>query len=473
MNYKEFLNDDIFSVIAQAAAEMNVPTYVIGGYVRDMILKRKEPKDIDVVCVGSGIELAQKVSSLLPNHPKVQFFKNFGTAMLRCEDWEVEFVGARKESYDRSSRKPVVENGTLEDDQNRRDFTINALALSLNKEDFGELLDPFGGMDDLRSKLIRTPLDADITYSDDPLRMMRAIRFATQLGFVIFTPSFDAIKRNKERIEIISFERITDELNKIMLCPRPSVGLSLLEKSGLLEKILPEVSALKGTKEKDGQSHKNNFTHTLEVVDNISKNTDSLFLRYAALLHDIGKMPTRAWDERIGWTFHAHEFVGGAKMVPKVFKRLRLPLGAELKYVQKMVIMSSRPRSVADEGVTDSAVRRLLFDAGTDINDLMTLCEADITTKIPGKKEQILKNFSFVRSRLAEVEERDRLAAWQPPVSGDVIMNTFGISPCETVGIIKDAIRDAILDGVIPNEYTPAFDFMIKKGAELGFYPKK
>ncbi len=473
MDYSRFLEDDIFGVVSAAARELGVPAYVIGGYVRDKILGRKDPKDIDIVCVGSGISLAQKVAEKLPHKTKVQVFRNFGTAMLRSGDWEVEFVGARRESYDRNSRKPVVEDGTLEDDQNRRDFTINSLALSLGENDYGQLLDPFGGMEDLRSKLIRTPLDPDITYSDDPLRMMRAIRFACQLGFVIFPESFDAIRRNRERLSIISFERITDELNKIMLSKKPSAGLYLLEKAGLLEYILPEVTALKGTSEKEGQSHKDNFRHTLEVVDNISKNTDNLYLRYAALLHDIGKAVTRSWNEKAGWTFHGHEYVGGAKMVPKVFKRLRLPLGAEMKYVQKLVIMSSRPIAAADQGATDSAIRRLLFDAGTDINDLMTLCEADITTKNQARREKFLRNFSTVRSRLVEVEQRDRLAAWQPPVSGQTIMNTFGIPPCHTVGVIKDAIREAILDGVIPNEYGPAYDFMIEKGRELGLAAKE
>ena len=472
MNYKEFIDDKIFHTIARAAENLGVPAYVIGGYVRDRLLDRNQPKDIDVVCVGSGIELAREVGRLT-GRSKVQVFKNFGTAMLRTEDLELEFVGARRESYDRNSRKPVVEDGTLADDQNRRDFTINALALSLNRDDYGDLLDPFGGVEDLHSKLIRTPLDPDVTYSDDPLRMMRAIRFATQLGFVIYPESFEAIRRNRERLAIISFERITAELNKIMLARRPSVGLYLLDRAGLLDYILPELTALKGTHERHGQSHKDNFVHTLEVVDNISRNTDKLYLRYAALLHDIGKAPTRAWHEKAGWTFHGHEYVGGAKMVPRVFCRLRLPLGSELKYVQKMVIMSSRPIAVADEGVTDSAVRRLLFDAGTDIGDLMTLCEADITTKNAARRDKYLRNFSLVRSRMAEVEERDRLAAWQPPISGEVIMETFGIPPCQAVGDIKTAIREAILDGVIPNEYEPAYAFMLAQGEKFGFKPVK
>lgn len=470
LNYKEFIDDDIFYKISQAAQSLGFPAYVIGGYVRDRLLERRQPKDIDIVCVGSGIELAQEVAQRTGSR-RVQVFRNFGTAMLHVGAIELEFVGARRESYDRNSRKPVVEDGTLEDDQNRRDFTINALALSLNPQDYGQLLDPFGGIADLHSHLIRTPLDPDITYSDDPLRMMRAIRFATQLGFVIEPESFEAIVRNRARLSIISFERITAELNKILAAPRPSTGLFLLDKAGLLEYILPELTALKGTVEKHGQSHKDNFVHTLEVVDNIARNTDNLYLRYAALLHDIGKAPTRAWNEKIGWTFHGHEYLGGAKMVPKVFRRLRLPLGAELKYVQKLVILSSRPIAVADQGVTDSAVRRLLFDAGEDIGDLMTLCEADITTKNAARRNKYLRNFSYVRTRMAEVEERDRLAAWQPPVSGQVIMETFGIAPSPVVGEIKTAIREAILDGAIPNEYGPAFDFMLEEGKKHGLTP--
>lgn len=472
MNYKQYIDSDIFRHISRAARDLGYPAYVIGGYVRDCLLERNNPKDIDIVCVGSGIRLAQEVAGRTHSR-RVQVFRNFGTAMLRVGDTELEFVGARRESYDRNSRKPVVEDGTLQDDQNRRDFTINALALSLNEEDYGELLDPFGGVDDLHSKLIRTPLDPDVTYSDDPLRMMRAIRFATQLGFVIYPESFEAIRRNRERLSIISFERITAELNKIMASRRPSTGLALLDRAGLLDYILPELTALKGTSEKHGQSHKDNFVHTLEVVDNIAKNTDKLFLRYAALLHDIGKAPTRSWNDKMGWTFHGHEYVGGAKMTPKVFRRLRLPLGAELKYVQKLVIMSSRPIAVADEGATDSAVRRLLFDAGEDIGDLMTLCEADITTKNAARRNKYLHNFSIVRTRMAEVEERDRLAAWQPPISGQTIMETFGIPPCQTVGEIKTAIREAILDGVIPNEYEAAFAFMIEEGKKQGLSPVK
>lgn len=473
MNCKEYIQDDIFGIIAAAAARLNVETYVIGGYVRDRILARREPKDIDVVCVGSGIELAQAVSESIKGHPKVQVFKNFGTAMLRYKDWEVEFVGARTESYSEDSRKPVVENGTLQDDQNRRDFTINALAISLNKDTYGQLVDPFFGLEDLKTKLIRTPLNPDVTYSDDPLRMMRAIRFATQLGFRIFPESFDAIYRNRERIRIISFERIAEELHKIMLCERPSVGFKLLDKAGLLEYILPELSALKGIDEKEGQRHKDNFIHTLEVVDNISRNTNDLWLRYAALFHDIGKARTKRWDDKLGWTFHGHEYIGGAKMLPAVFNRLRLPMNHVMKYVQKLVVMSSRPISCADEGATDSAVRRLLFETGEDIDDLMTLCEADITTKNKDRYSRYLKNFQLVRSRLKEVEERDRLRNWQPPVSGELIMNTFGIEPSKVVGDIKTAIREAILDGVIPNEYDAAFAYMLEKAAELGLYPAK
>lgn len=472
INLREVLDHRIFEVISDAATQLGVETYVIGGYVRDHILKRKEPKDIDIVAVGSGIELARAVADRLPGKPKVQVFKNFGTAMLRHEDWEVEFVGARKESYSEDSRKPVVEDGTLEDDQNRRDFTINALALSLNKDNFGDLLDPFFGLEDLKTQLIRTPLDPDITYSDDPLRMMRAIRFASQLKFKIFPESLEAISRNRDRIKIISFERITEELNKIMLSERPSLGLKLLSRTGLLSYILPELTALKGVDEKDGQRHKENFWHTLEVVDNISRNTDNLWLRYAALFHDIGKAPCKRFDPKTGWTFHGHEFVGG-KMIPKIFKRLRLPLNHKMKYVQKMVVLSSRPIILAEEDTTDSAVRRLLFDAGEDIEDLMTLCEADITTKNPQRFERYHNNFRMVREKLAEVEERDKLRDWQPPISGQLIMDTFAMKPCREVGTIKTAIREAILEGDIPNEYEPAFELMIKLGKDLGFEPQK
>ncbi len=466
-NYKKALTKPIFNIISEAADELRVDAYVIGGFVRDHILERGDPKDIDIVAVGSGIELARKVSEKLPGKPKVQVFQNFGTAMLRSEDMEIEFVGARKESYRKDSRKPIVENGTLQDDQNRRDFTINALALKLNKIGFGDLLDPFNGYEDLKNRIIKTPLDPDITYSDDPLRMYRAIRFATQLNFMIEAESLKAIKDNAKRIKIISKERIIDELNKILLSEKPSKGFALLYKTKLLEKILPELTALQGIDEKDGQKHKDNFWHTLEVVDNISENTDDLWLRWAALLHDIGKAPTKKFHKKAGWTFHGHEFVG-AKMVFKIFKRLRLPLNEKMKFVQKMVLLSSRPIAIVDDNVTDSAVRRLIFDAGDHIEDLMVLCEADITTKNPKRYRKYHNNFKVVRQKIQEVEERDHVRNFQPPVSGEEIMLTFGIKPSREVGIIKDAIKEAILEGEIPNQYEPARDFMLKKGEKLG-----
>ena len=466
-NYKGALTHNIFRVITQASEELNLESYVIGGFVRDHILQRGEPKDIDIVTVGSGIELARKVAKILPHKPKVQVFKNYGTAMLRAYDMEIEFVGARKESYQKDSRKPIVEDGTLEDDQNRRDFTINALALGLNENNFGNLLDPFNGFEDLKFKIIKTPLDPDITYSDDPLRMLRAIRFATQLNFKIEEESLDAITRNKKRIKIISKERITEELHKVMLAEKPSNGFSLLHKTGLLHIIMPELTALEGIDEIEGQKHKDNFWHTLEVVDNISENTDDLWLRWAALLHDIGKAPTKKFHKKIGWTFHGHEFVG-AKMVFKLFKRLRLPLNDKMKYVQKLVLMSSRPIAIVDNDVTDSAVRRLIFDAGEDIEDLMTLCEADITTKNPKRYKQYHNNFKVVRTKMKEVEERDHVRQFQPPVSGEEIMKTFNIKPSREIGIIKETIKEAILEGEIPNEHEAARELMLKKGKELG-----
>lgn len=466
-NYKGALSHNIFRVITQASEEIKLESYVIGGFVRDHILQRGEPKDIDIVAVGSGIELAKKVAEILPHKPKVQVFKNYGTAMLRAYDMEIEFVGARKESYQKDSRKPIVEDGSLEDDQNRRDFTINALALGLNEDNFGNLLDPFDGIEDLNSKIIKTPLDPDITYSDDPLRMLRAIRFATQLNFKIEKESLDAISRNKKRIKIISKERITDELHKIMLAEKPSKGFSLLHKTGLLHIIMPELTALEGIDEIEGQKHKDNFWHTLEVVDNIAENTDDLWLRWAALLHDIGKAPTKKFHKRNGWTFHGHEFVG-SKMVYKLFKRLRMPLNDKMKFVQKMVLMSSRPIAVVDDDVTDSAVRRLIFDAGENIDDLMTLCEADITTKNPRRYKKYHNNFKIVRQKMKEVEERDHVRNFQPPVSGEEIMETFNIKPCREVGIIKDAIKEAILEGDIPNEHAAARELMLKRGKKLG-----
>ncbi|WP_213520404.1 HD domain-containing protein [Nonlabens sp.] len=470
-HYPEAIQENVFRTLSQAAEELNLPAYVIGGYVRDFFLNRGQKKDIDVVAIGSGISLARKVEELLPHSTKVSVFKNFGTAMLKTDELELEFVGARKESYDRGSRKPVVEDGSLEDDQNRRDFTINAMAFSLNKNSYGALLDPFNGMGDLDKKIIRTPLDPDITYSDDPLRMLRAIRFAAQLNFKIEEGSFESIKRNAHRLKIISNERIVTELHKIMMCDTPSFGFLLLEKTGLLQLILPELIALKGIEEVEGQKHKDNFYHTLEVVDNISRNTDDLWLRWSALLHDIGKAPTKKFSKKVGWTFHGHEFKG-SKMVYHLFKRLKMPLNDKMKFVQLMVRMSSRPIAVIDESATDSAVRRLVHDAGEHIESLMTLCEADITTKNPRRFQQYHHNFQQVRDKIVEVEERDHVRNFQPPVTGEEIMKAFDLKPCREIGQIKMAIKDSILDGVIPNEHDAAYKFMIKKGKSLGLTPK-
>lgn len=466
---EKHLSHPIFSIITQEADALGMPCFVIGGYVRDIFLMRPS-KDIDVVTLGSGIELATAIANRLGRGAHLSVFKNFGTAQVKHKEIEVEFVGARKESYNRGSRKPVVEDGTLADDQNRRDFTINALAISLNKESFGELVDPFGGMEDMEELTIRTPLDADITFSDDPLRMMRAIRFATQLGFYIEPDTFDAITRNRERIEIISKERIIDELNKIMAARRPSVGFLLLDKCQLLPLIFPELDALKGVDTVGNRAHKDNFLHTLQVLDNVAEKSDNLWLRWGALLHDIGKPSTKRWDGKLGWTFHNHNFIG-EKMIPHIFRKMKLPLNEKMKYVKRLVGLHMRPIVLAEEVVTDSAVRRLLFDAGDDIDDLMLLCEADITSKNREKVKRFLDNFQLVRDKLKEIEEKDRVRNMQPPVSGEDIMSIFAIAPCREVGDIKMVIKDAILDGKIGNNREEALALMYNVAADMGIYP--
>jgi len=474
MNLSGHLKHSVFQVISSIAEKEGMEAYVIGGFVRDLLIEGSGalPKDIDIVVIGSGIEMAQKVQRAIGKEIPLTIFKNFGTAMLKWGEMEVEFVGARKESYRRDSRKPIVENGTLKDDQDRRDFTINALALSLNKESYGDLLDPFGGLKHLEEGLITTPLSPGATFSDDPLRMLRGIRFATLLEFAIDPTTFEAIIAHRERIRIVSQERISDELNKIMLTLQPGRGFQLLDQSGLLEIIFPELHAMKGVDEVYGQLHKDNFLHTLEVLDNLAYKSDNLWLRWAALLHDIAKPRTKRYEPGTGWTFHAHEFVG-AKMIPGIFRRLKLPLNEKMKYVQKLVQLHLRPIALSQDIVTDSAVRRLIFDAGEDLEDLMMLCEADITSKNERTVKRHLKNFSIVREKIIEIEEKDSIRNFQPPITGDLIQRTFGIPPSRLVGTIKNAIKDAILDGAIPNEYEAAYRLMLKEGESLGLTVQK
>ena len=470
-NFADQLQNNIFHTISDVCSNNNIEAYVIGGYVRDLIIKRPS-KDLDIVVLGSGIEVAKLVATAFDSNSKAKYFKNFGTAMVRHNEWIIEFVGARKESYRKDSRKPLVEDGTLADDQNRRDFTINAMSLSLQKNTFGNLLDPFNGVGDIENRVIRTPLDPDITFSDDPLRMMRAVRFASQLGFDINEDTFDAIERNKDRITIVSPERVIDEFNLILMSPKPSIGIELMNLAGLLKIVFPKLTELKGVEVINNRRHKDNFYHTLEVIDNVALKSDNLWLRWAALLHDIAKPATKRYDKDNGWTFHGHEFKG-AKMIPNIFRRLKLPMNEKMRYVQKLVQLHLRPIVLAQDIVTDSAVRRLLFDAGDDIDDLMMLCDADITSKNEEKVKRYLSNFQLVRKKLKEVEEKDNLRNWQPPITGEIIMQTFGLKPSKTIGIIKEAIREAILEGEIGNNYNEAYDFMIKIGKERNLKVKK
>ena len=472
LDFSENLNAPLFTLLKEVVSSLDLEAYIIGGFVRDHLLGRTQKKDIDIVALGSVIELAQAVQKKLQGASTVQIFKTYGTAMIHWNDMDIEFVGARKESYTADSRNPEVEPGSLEDDQNRRDFTINALAISLNSQNFGAFIDTFNGLEDLKNKILRTPLDPNITYSDDPLRMLRAIRFANQLDFKIEQESLEAISHNASRIKIITNERIVEELHKILSCEKPSIGFTLLEKTGLLAYILPELVALKGVEEIEGQRHKDNFYHTLEVVDNLCPHSDNLWLRWSALLHDIGKAPTKKFKPPIGWTFHNHEFVG-SKMVYKIFKRLKMPLNEKMKYVQKIVMMSSRPIVIAEEHVTDSAIRRLVFDSGDDIDDLITLCEADITTKNEDRFQRYHNNFKIVREKIEVVEEKDQLRNFQPPVSGEAIMKYFGLTPCRQIGVIKEAIKEAILEGEIPNDFEAAYERMKLEGKKLDLIPNE
>lgn len=471
MNLKDKLTDPVFSILCDVADSLNIESYIIGGYVRDLLLNRKT-KDIDIVVVGSGIAMAKAVAARLGKHTSLAVYKTYGTAQVKKGNTELEFVGARKESYNFDSRNPIVSEGTLEDDQNRRDFTVNALAVSLNSDRFGELIDPFNGISDMKAGILRTPLDPDITFSDDPLRMMRAIRFASQLQFDVFPETLEAIRRNAKRIDIITQERITDEFNKIMMSPRPSIGLMLLDATELLPEIFPELSRLKGVERRGNQSHKDVFLHTLKVLDSVARKSDKLWLRWAALLHDIGKPNSKQWSHENGWTFRNHNYIG-QKMIPKIFKHMRLPLGEPMKYVQKLVDLHMRPIVLSEDVVTDSAIRRLLFDAGDDIDDLMTLCECDITSSNREKVKRFSDNFNLVRIKLQELEESDRIRNFQPPVDGMEIMQIFNIEPCHVIGELKSAIKEAILDGVIPNDHDAAYELLLKLAAEKGMFPQQ